>query len=195
MSGKRQRSVVSAWFVLSPERVRTGMTQVLIAVDDSESSVKTARTAYALFGDKASYIVVNVADQTPMVWGGDALVWGVGYPIVMAPTGIVDPTVNRAEQHAYAPGEEGAALEVDTAPIDAAIQVARDVAAEADLPNPQVVGEVGDPVMAIITAAHHHQADVIVIGSHDRSWFSKLLAPSVTGAVVREADIPVLIAR
>jgi nucleotide-binding universal stress UspA family protein len=170
------------------------MTQVLIAVDDSESSVKTARIAYALFGDKASYIVVNVADQSPMIWGGDALVWGVGYPIVMAPTGIVDSAVSSGEQHTPGAGEESSA-EVDTAPIDAAIQVARDVAAEADIPNPQVVGEVGDPVTAIITAAHHHQADVIVIGSHDRSWFSKLLSPSVTGAVVKEADIPVLIAR
>lgn len=170
------------------------MTQVLIAVDDSESSVKTARIAYALFGDKASYIVVNVADQSPMIWGGDALVWGVGYPIVMAPTGIVDSAVSSGEQHTPGASEESSA-EVDTAPIDAAIQVARDVAAEADIPNPQVVGEVGDPVTAIITAAHHHQADVIVIGSHDRSWFSKLLSPSVTGAVVKEADIPVLIAR
>ena len=86
-----------------------------------------------------------------------------------------------------------AAAEVDTAPIDAAIQVARDVADEASIPNPQVVGEVGDPATAIITAAHHHQADVIVIGSHDRSWFSKLFVPSVSSAVVREADIPVLV--
>ena len=73
--------------------------------------------------------------------------------------------------------------------------MARDVAAEADIPNPQVVGEVGDPATAIINAAHHHNADVIVIGSHERSWFSKLFTPSVRGAVVREADIPVLIAR
>ena len=171
------------------------MTQVLIAVDDSESSVKTARIAYALFGDKASYTVVNVADQSPMIWGGDALVWGVGYPIVMAPSGIVDPAVRRAEPSTYAADEDSPAVEVHNAPIDAAIQVASDVAAEADIPNPQVVGEVGDPATAIITAAHHHQADVIVVGSHDRSWFSKLLTPSVTGAVVKEADIPVLIAR
>ena len=171
------------------------MTQVLIAVDDSESSVKTARTAYALFGDKASYTVVNVADQSPMMWGGDALVWGVGYPIVMAPTAILDPAVGAAEPSKDDAGKGSPAVEVDNAPIDAAIQVARDVAAEAQIPNPQVVGEVGDPATAIITAAHHHQADVIVIGSHDRSWFSKLLSPSVTGAVVKEADIPVLIAR
>ena len=169
------------------------MTQVLIAVDDSESSIKTARTAYALFGDTATYTVVNVADQSPMIWGGDALVWGIGYPIVMAPSGVVE--VDHAGASPHSATSDSAAAEVDSAPIDAAIEVARGVASEADIPNPQVVGEVGDPAYAIITAAHHHQADVIVVGSHDRSWFSKLLTPSVTGTVVRDADIPVLIAR
>lgn len=162
------------------------MTQVLIAVDDSESSIKTARIAYALFGDSATYTVVNVADQSPLMWGGDALVWGIGYPIVMAPSGTVARDGSTPTTDAEA---------ADHAPIDAAIQVAHDVATEAHLPNPQVVGEVGDPATAIINAAHHHEADVIVIGSHERSWFSKLLVPSVAGAVMREADIPVLIAR
>jgi nucleotide-binding universal stress UspA family protein len=168
------------------------MTQVLIAVDDSESSIKIARIAYALFGDSAGYIVVNVADQTPIVWGGDALAWGVGYPIMMtsvAPPEIVGKGSDPASE------SDGAAAVIDNAPIDAAIQVARVVADEAHLPTPQVVGEVGDPATAIITAAHHHKADVIVVGSHERSWFSSLFAPSVAGAVVREADIPVLIAR
>jgi nucleotide-binding universal stress UspA family protein len=163
------------------------MTQVLIAVDDSESSVATARTAYSLFGSEANYTVVSVADRTPIMWGGDALVWGVGYPIVMSPNEVVTTDGQ--------PSGDASPVDLDNAPIDAAIQVARDVADEAHIPNPQVVGEVGDPATAIITAAHHHQADVIVIGSHDRSWFSKLFVPSVAGAVVREADIPVLVAR
>ena len=166
------------------------MTQVLIAVDDSESSVKTARTAYALFGDTATYTVVSVADQSPMMWGGDALVWGIGYPIVMAPSGGVAVARSATE-----PTTDAAAAEADNAPIEAAIQVAHDIATEANIPNPQVVGEAGDPATAIITAAHHHNADVIVVGSHDRSWFSRLLVPSTSDAVVREADIPVLITR
>jgi len=166
------------------------MTQVLIAVDDSEDSIKTARIAYRLFGDAASYTMVNVADRTPLMWGGDSLVWGVGYPVMMGPSGALE----------MAPGggvrtNDASAADADSAPIEAAIQVAQDVASEAHIPNPQVVGEVGDPATAIITAAHHHQADVIVVGSHDRSWFSRLLVPSTSGAVVREADIPVLIAR
>jgi nucleotide-binding universal stress UspA family protein len=171
------------------------MTQVLIAVDDSESSIATARIAYALFGPDANYTVVNVADSSPVVWGGDALAWGIGYPIVMGPTGAAGVTTTASHPDGDAANGDASVAETDNAPIEAAIQVARDVADEADLPHPQVVGEVGDPATAIITAAHHHQADVIVVGSHDRSWFSKLFAPSVAGAVVREADIPVLIAR
>jgi nucleotide-binding universal stress UspA family protein len=164
------------------------MTQVLIAVDDTESSVKTARTAYALFGDTATYVVVNVADRSPLIWGGDTLVWGIGYPVMMGPAVAVEGVRVGAVTDA-------SAAEVDNAPIEAAIQVARDVANEADIPNPQVVGEVGDPASAIIEAAHQHQADVIVVGSHDRSWFSRLLVPSTSDAVMRETDIPVLIAR
>ncbi|HZX56932.1 MAG TPA: universal stress protein [Ilumatobacteraceae bacterium] len=176
------------------------MTQVLIAVDDSDSGIKAARIAHRLFGDAATYIVVNVADELPVMWGADNLEWGVGYPVVMGPSGVVDPVVARPPGTAGGTSrdsadEDGTRVDLDNAPIDAAIQVARDVAAEADIPNPQVVGEVGDPATAIINAAHHHNADVIVIGSHERGWFSKLFTPSVRGAVVREADVPVLIAR
>jgi len=175
------------------------MTQVLIAVEDSETGLKTARTAYALFGDSATYTVVNVADQIIM-WGADSLEWGVGYPVVMGPSGVVDPAVIRpatpADRTSGDRAEQNpAANDLDNASIDAAIEVARGVATEAQLPNPEIVGEVGEPASAILTAAHHHKADVIVVGSHDRSWFSRLFAPSVSGAVVLEADIPVLIAR
>jgi nucleotide-binding universal stress UspA family protein len=171
------------------------MTQVLIAVDDSEDSIKTARIAYELFGDGANYTVVNVADRTPLMWGGDSLVWGVGYPVMMGPSGALEMGPGEMAPGSGARTNDAAAAEADSAPIDAAIQVAQDVATEAHLPNPQVVGEVGDPATAIITAARHHQADVIVVGSHDRSWFSRLLVPSTSSAVMREADIPVLIAR
>jgi hypothetical protein len=133
------------------------MTQVLIAVDDSESGIKTARIAHGLFGDSASYIVVNVADQLPIMWGADSLEWGVGYPVVMGPSGMVDPAYvsppGAADEASHdSADEDAAAADVDNAPIDAAIQVARDVAVEAKIPNPQVVGEVGDPATAIIAA-------------------------------------------
>lgn len=169
------------------------MTQVLIAVDDSEHSVKAARVAYDLFGDTATYTVVNVADQTPVMLGDEPLLFGVGYPLMMAPSGAaLTTTVTPTPVN----GSSSQPTNLETAEIDTAMQVALNVAAEADIPNPQVVGDTShDPAGAIISAAHHHQADVIVIGSHERSWFSKLFAPSVAGSVVKEADIPVLIAR
>jgi nucleotide-binding universal stress UspA family protein len=172
------------------------MTQVLIAVDDSEHSLNAARVAYKLFGDEATYTVVNVADQSPMMWGGDSLMWGVGYPVMLAPSELaVHPNSEEGVDPTSADGTRTQVAGVDNAPIEAAMQVALDVANEAELPNPQVVGEVGDPALAIIEAARHHQADVIVIGSHDRNWFTRLFIPSVTGSVVRDAEIPVLIAR
>ena len=38
-------------------------------------------------------------------------------------------------------------------------------------------------------------ADVIVLGTHDRGWFSRLLTGSVSSDVLRHADVPVLVAR
>ncbi len=165
------------------------MTQVLIAVDESEQALNAARVAYKLFGDGATYTVVNVADESPMIWGGDYLMWGVGYPMLMAPSGIVGVAPRPTSEPA------SAVSEVESAPIDAAMQVALDVATEAELPNPQVVGEVGDPARAILEAARQHAVDVIVVGSHDRGWIDRLFAPSVADSVVKEAEIPVLIVR
>jgi nucleotide-binding universal stress UspA family protein len=165
------------------------MIQVLIAVDESEQALHAARVAYNLFGDNATYTVVNVAGESSMIWGGDSLMWGVGYPVLMTPAGLVGVKPRpRAGAGSHVP-------DVNSSPIDAAMQVATNVAAEAELPNPQVVGEVGDPVRAILEAARQHQADVIVVGSHDRSWVTRLFAPSVADSILKEAEIPVLIAR
>jgi nucleotide-binding universal stress UspA family protein len=52
----------------------------------------------------------------------------------------------------------------------------------------------GDIAETILETASQHAADVIVVGSHERGWFSRLLTPSVADAVVKRADLPVLIA-
>ena len=167
------------------------MIQVLIAVDESEQALNAARVAYNLFGDNATYTVVNVADESPMIWGGDSLMWGVGYPVLMTPAGLVGV----APRPTAGAGAGAPVPDIDSSPIDAAMQVAMDVATEAELPNPQVVGEVGDPARAILEAARQHEADVIVVGSHDRSWVTRLFGPSVADSILKEAEIPVLIAR
>jgi nucleotide-binding universal stress UspA family protein len=54
------------------------------------------------------------------------------------------------------------------------------------------VAESGDPQAAIIDQAISRRADLIVMGTHGRRGFKRLLLGSVTEAVLREAPCPVL---
>ncbi len=152
------------------------MTKVLIAVDDSESSVRAAKAAHRLFGDGAEYTVVSVAPTLPLYWGDSMMTWGVAYPLAMPQPAYQDSWPLAMSQ------------------VEEAAQIAHDVADEADVPVAHAVGETGDAAHAILAAAHAYEADVIVVGSHDRGWFSTLLDPSTAKAVLRESDVPVLIA-
>jgi nucleotide-binding universal stress UspA family protein len=53
----------------------------------------------------------------------------------------------------------------------------------------------GDPAAALCDAAKNNAADLIVMGSHGRTGVKRLWLGSVAESVVREATIPVLIAR
>jgi nucleotide-binding universal stress UspA family protein len=59
----------------------------------------------------------------------------------------------------------------------------------------KLIGDVGDPARAILEAAHEHGVDVVVVGSHDRSWLSRLFSKSVSTEIVKRADLPVLLAK
>jgi len=169
------------------------MTRVLIAADDSEESITAARTARTLFGDTAEYTVVSVASTQGMLWAGSSMEWGLPYPMVIPPAGAMGPPLVFQQPTAAADGssDQGGYQ----SPTDIAEQQADEVAVAAHLPTPDVVGEVGDPVDAIIAAAERCHADVIVVGSHDRNWLSKLFTQSVSDAVVRDATVPVLVVR
>lgn len=54
---------------------------------------------------------------------------------------------------------------------------------------------IGDPATAIVETADAEGADLIVIGTHGRSGFTRLLMGSVAEAVVRHAKCPVLSVR
>ena len=166
------------------------MTKVLIAVDDSETSIAAARTAHELFGDSAEYIVLNVAASGPMIWGDGALQYGMVYPVSMPGVGVMGGLPFAIKTPAG-----GSDRQDSYTPIDDAASTARNIAVDAGLSDAESIGEIGDAAHAIVTAANAHGADVIVIGSHDRSWFKRLLTPSVSGAVLRESDVPVLVAR
>ena len=53
----------------------------------------------------------------------------------------------------------------------------------------------GAPARHIIDFAKQHNVDLIVIGSHGRTGFSKLLMGSVTESVLRGAPCPVLVVK
>jgi hypothetical protein len=133
------------------------MTRVLIAVDDSESSVSAARTAHRLFGDDADYIVLNVSSN-PMVWGDDAFQYGQVYPVAMPAAGAISgfPFAMKAPAGANSDGSVNEFAD--------AVHTAEDVAAAAGLADATPIGDTGDAAHAIVTAAIDHDADVIVIG-------------------------------
>ncbi len=165
------------------------MTRVLIAVDDSDTSISAAKTAHRLFGDDADYIVLNVS-ANPMIWGDDAFQYGQVYPVAMPGAGATGgfPFAMKGPI-----GPNGDGSNVDG--VANAVHTAQDVASAAGLGDAKSIGDTGDAAHAIVTAAINHDADVIVIGSHERSWFSRLVMPSVSGFVLRESDVPVLVAR
>src|SRR4051794_14575039 len=135
------------------------MTRVLVAVDDTEGSVRAAETAHRLFGDDAEYLAVNVTnviDMAAIPWYGA----GYGTPYV-APYGAVwayrDVT---PEPEAGAVGGE-----------EVAADQAREVAEQSGLAGAEAVGEEGDPAEAVLRAATEREVDVIVVGVHERGWF------------------------
>jgi nucleotide-binding universal stress UspA family protein len=148
------------------------MTKVLIALDDSDQSVHAARVAHDLFGDGAEYLAVSVAAQ-PVAWVEPGIGWGGVY----------------AWSSSYAMPEDGTTWQ------ELASDTAQGAADEAGVHPTRVVGDVGDPVRAVLDAAEDHGADVIVVGSHDKGWLDRLLTGSVSEGIVRGAHRPVLVVK
>lgn len=140
---------------------------VLIAVDDSPESRHAVDTAYRFFGPDAAYSVLSVGERPPIYAGG----YGAG----AMPT-AADLTIQ----------------------LDAAHEAAAAAAAKASehLPSGAEVdvedGRVGATICAF---AAEHQSDVIVIGSHDRTFWDRLFGPSVGRHVIDHAPCPVLVVR
>jgi nucleotide-binding universal stress UspA family protein len=172
------------------------VTRVLIAVDETEASVHAAELAHQLFGDEADYSAVSVADVAldpgTVPWFGSA--WGATYPV---PYGAVWPLpgmVRSEDPSEPRPLDDGRDEPADTA-MRAAADTARDVVEQSGLTSAEPVGELGDPADAILRAAEERDADVIVVGSHDRGWFDRLLNGSVEDDLLKRSDIPILVAR
>ena len=139
------------------------MTKVLVALDDSVASLRAAREAARLFPE-AEFLVINVTRR--------AVPWVAGW-------------------------EYGSAYTVET--VDLPAEGMHDdelsaLATEAGLDPAEVLTvEGGAPADAICDAAEVHDADVIVVGSHDKGVLRRLLNPSVAQAVVHGTYRPVLV--
>ncbi|MEO6123115.1 MAG: universal stress protein [Ilumatobacteraceae bacterium] len=163
------------------EHATTGATvaigpTVLIAVDADQMSERVVRTAHRLFGESATYLAINVGHgpYSEMRW---AYVWPVGGASAWPPFPSVD--------HLAEVGAGNA--------LTRAAALAQSLTHDAGLDQAEPIGDVGDPTSAIIRAAHHHQASVVVIGADERSWLSRLVDGSVERELLHDADFAVLV--
>jgi nucleotide-binding universal stress UspA family protein len=162
------------------------MVRVLVAVDDSDTSVRAAETARKLFGADAEYLALNVG-QVPLsqasLAGGVAAptTWGAVWP--MWPVGGDPYPVNRQLGNEMPVGPEVSAQEASR------------VAEAAGIRDAQAIGDVGDPVEAIVAAADRHGVDVVVVGHTERSWFTRLLTTPTSQEVLKATNRPVLVVR
>jgi nucleotide-binding universal stress UspA family protein len=161
------------------------MTIVLIAVDATDSSVHAVETAHRLFGDDADYLVLNVGAGSY-----------VPVPIFPSEVGMITPMAWApiVPPHGAAGDVSGDSAESElSSDAEVAETIAKQIGEEGGLPDATALGVVGDPAGSIIDVAVEHSADVIVVGTHERGWLTRLLTSSVADEVRRESPIPVLV--
>jgi len=171
---------------LDEQRELQIVTKILIAVDETEHSTRAARAAHSIFGDNADYLVINVSGVDSTGWGGGPMLWGVAYPAIVPGAAAAGPypLVVNSDGTGDTPGADAA---------ERAEQVAESIAAAADIPAATPLGDVGDPVPAILKAADAHEVDVIVVGASHTGWFARLIARPVADNVLKGSDRPVLV--
>jgi len=155
------------------------MTRVLIAVDGTSSDRIIVNSTHKLFGDDAEYVLINVRRDPMMI---AATTVGVGMTAMV-------PAVDLRSEYGDSDGDT---LQSEA---DLATGTARAAAAAEHLDDAVAVGEIGLEPDAILNAADQYAVDVIVVGDHDRNWFSKIISPSVTEAIKDRAHVPVLVIR
>ena len=141
---------------------------VLIAVDPSEESREAAEMAYRFFGPDNEYTLLSVGNRGPILCG----TWPIG-------------------SHHNA-GELMRLL--DNAAADDALQVANEVNTVLTPAATLTIG-LAEPGRVICERASEADADVIVIGSQDKSFWERLIDPSIGRYLVDNAPCPVLVIR
>jgi len=150
---------------------------ILVPTDGSEGAKKAAAFAGDLARSLgATVIVVTVQDEQEII----QYAWGTGYNPSEAPYAemsieeIREMLDNRARKKEL-PETLAALGELDR--------------------EPESMVQWGHPVGEICRIAKERNADLIVIGSHGRSGFARVVLGSVSNAVANEAHCPVTVVR
>ena len=141
--------------------------RILCPLDFSRFSEHALEQAIALARElNASVDALHVSAVAPV-----AASVGIGSPIVLEPARL-----REAERGALEAQLRDVTFDVDTAGVEVGTTLLE-----------------GDPVASIIGRATAWPADLIVMGTHGRSGFDRLLLGSVAEKVLRRAPCPVLI--
>jgi nucleotide-binding universal stress UspA family protein len=148
------------------------MQHILVAVDETEASRRAGEFVDRVFGgrDDVSIVAVNVA-RVPVDWMPPAPYGGIyAWPLTVGgERSSVDEAVAREEA-------KGRAVATAQAPHDAEVEVV-----------------LGETVEAIERAAEDENADLVVVGSNDKSFLQRLLGGSVSQELARHPTRPLLI--
>jgi len=140
--------------------------KVLIGVDDSSHSTDAVSYVLDATWPKTSRFVVLSAVEPIFVGPGEA-----------AASDAIARLIEEQEKYHQEIGErEAARLREEGLAVEARVVV-------------------GDPRNALLEAARHLPADLIVVGSHGRTGIQKLLLGSVASHVVTHAPCSVLVVR
>lgn len=139
--------------------------RIFVAIDGSESSLAAVREAARLAdGSQALLRVVSVADI---------------------------PAAVLTAEGANLPGVEHGALTASRAAVAAARAILEPLSLHFETETPESMGV---PVPEILlAAASAWQADVIVVGTHGRKGWRRMVLGSVAESLARGADRPVLL--
>jgi nucleotide-binding universal stress UspA family protein len=146
---------------------------VLLATDGSDISLDAAKRGLGLLSTVTKITMLTVIGDLPADTGG-----GIEGPIY---------TPEQEQQLRESEEREAATALADT---KAVLQAAATAAGSIE----QRI-EMGDPAGVICTVARDVGVDVIVVGSHGRGFFSRVLLGSVSEYVTRHAPCPVLVVR
>ncbi len=145
--------------------------RILVPVDGSETANRALRTAVALAAEQSAALhVVHVSEETPLYVSMDTL----PYP----PADLME-----------ALHKEGEGI------LAEAVATARNQNIEADAKLLVIDGPGRGISEAIEQEAEHWDADLIVIGTHGRRGFRRLLLGSVAENLIRVSTKPVLLIR